>query len=307
VRFRGECLLYRAEVMQFRGKWSDAARDAQDACGLLLSRPVAGAAFYRVGELHRLRGELPEAEAAYTRANECGRKPQPGLSLLRFARGEIDMAASSIRAVLADTHLRAARSRMLPAAVEILLVSGDFDTARAAAAELSEIARAVGTPFLSGTSAQASGAILMNDGDIVAASASLRQACEIWRDLGMPYEEAQSRRLLAAACELRGDREGHRLELDAAQKLLERLKVQPALASAADEATGASHQQAGSLSERELQVLRLLASGKSNRAIGDELFISEKTVARHVSNIFDKVGASSRTAAAAWAFQHHLI
>jgi ATP/maltotriose-dependent transcriptional regulator MalT len=306
VRYRGECLLYRAEVMQFRGHWTEAARDAQDACELLLSRPAAGAAFYRVGELHRLRGEFAGAEAAYTRANECGRKPQPGLSLLRLAQGQIDAAAASIRAVLADTQLRAARTRMLPAAVEILLAAGDIDSGRLAAAELSEIARAVGTPFLSAASAHATGAVVLVDGDITAASVSLRQACAIWRDLGTPYEEAQSCRLMAAVCERRGDLEGQRLELAAAQKLLEQLTAQSRLAHIEQQGRIATHP-SGPLSERELQVLRLLAMGKTNRAIGGELFISEKTVARHVSNIFDKIGVSSRTAATAWAFQHNLI
>jgi len=307
VRYRGECLLYRAEVMQFRGQWTDAARDAQDACELLLSRPAAGAAFYMVGELHRLRGEFAEAEAAYTRANERGRKPQPGLSLLRLAQGQIDTAAASIRAVLADTPLRAARTRMLPAAVEILLAAGEIDSARTAAAELSDIARALPTPFLSAASAHAKGAVHLIDGDIPAASESLRKACAIWRDLGMPYEEAQSCRLLATVCERRGDSEGRRLELDAARKLLAQLNAQPRLVHLEKPSELAPQQSQGPLSERELQVLRLLAAGKTNRAIADELFISEKTVARHISNIFDKVGVSSRTAATAWAFHQHLV
>jgi DNA-binding CsgD family transcriptional regulator len=306
VRYRGECLLYRAEVMQFHGHWTEAARDAQDACDFLESRPIAGGAFYRVGEIHRLRGRFTDAEAAYTRANACGRTPQPGLSLLRLAEGQIDAAAAAIRAALADTPLRAVRTRMLPAAVEILLAGGDLDNARAAAAELSEIARAVGTPFLSAAAAHASGAVAVIEGDIAGASVSLRHACEIWRDLGLPYEEAQTCQLLAAVCGRRGDREGHRLELDAARKLLEQLNAQPRIAPIEEQGRLAAPVP-GSLSARELQVLRLLAAGKTNRAIAEELFISEKTVARHVSNIFDKVGVSSRTAATAWAFHHDLI
>jgi tetratricopeptide (TPR) repeat protein len=110
VRYRGECLLYRAEVMQLRGRWDDAAKDAHDACELLMSRPAAGAAFYRMGEIHRLRGELTEADASYARANERGRKPQPGLSLLRLAQGQIEAAAASIRSVLIDTRAATARA-----------------------------------------------------------------------------------------------------------------------------------------------------------------------------------------------------
>ena len=307
VRYRGECLLYRAEVLQLRGNWNDAARDAQDACELLVSRPAVGAAFYRLGEIHRLRGEFTKAEEAYTRAHERGRKPQPGLSLLRLTQGHADAAAAAIRGVLFDTQARAARARMLAAAVEILLAADDPASAREASAELSEIATSFGAPLLSGASAHATGAVLLSDGDIGAASTSLRQACEIWRDLEMPYEEAQTCVLLAAVCERRGDQDGRRLELDAARRLFTQLNAEPCLARIAEQSKRTTRQSVGSLSEREVQVLRLLAAGKTNRAIADELYISDKTVARHVSNIFDKLGVSSRTGATAWAFQHNLI
>ncbi len=307
VRYRGECLLYRAEVMQLRGKWSDAAQDAQDACELLASRPAAGAAFYSVGEIHRLRGEFASAEAAYTRANERGRKPQPGLSLLRLAQGQIDAAVASIRSVLIDTRLPAARARMLPAAVELLLAAGDLENARAAAAELAEIATAIGAPLLHAASAHATGAARLAAGEIADASMSLREALDIWRDLNMPYEEAQTRLLMAAVCDRRDDQDGRRLELDAARKLFTQLGAEPRLARVADQFDRATHRPAGSLSDREAQVLRLLAAGKTNREIAETLFISEKTVARHVSNIFDKLGVSSRTAATAWAYQHNLV
>jgi DNA-binding CsgD family transcriptional regulator len=307
VRYRGECLLYRAEVMQLRGKWNDAAQDAQDACDLLASRPAAGAAFYRVGEIHRLRGESAKAETAYARANERGKKPQPGLSLLRLAQGQIDAAAASIRGVLLDTRVRAARAGMLAAAVEILLAAGDLENARAAAAELTEIARAIGAPLLQAASAHASGAVRHAEGEITGASTSLREAWEIWRELEMPFEEAQTCLLMAAVCERRGDHDGRRLELDAARKLFEQLNAEPWLARIAAQFERATRQSAGSLSEREAQVLLLLAAGKTNRDIAEALFISEKTVARHVSNIFDKLDVSSRTGAAAWAFQHNLI
>ena len=123
----------------------------------------------------------------------------------------------------------------------------------------------------------------------------------------MPYEEAQTCVLLAAVCERRGDQDGRRLELDAARRLFKQLNAASCLARLAAPSDHTTPQPAGSLSEREVQVLRLLATGKTNRAIAEELFISEKTVARHVSNIFDKLGVSSRTGATAWAFQHNLI
>jgi DNA-binding CsgD family transcriptional regulator len=306
VRYRGECLHYRAEVLQLRGQWNEAARDAEGACELLISRPSAGAAFYRRAEIHRLRGEFTKAEDAYTRAHERGRRPQPGLSLLRLAEGQIDAAAGSLRSVLRDTQPGISRAKLLPAAVEILLAADDVAAARAASAELSEIALAFGAPLLTASSRHAAGAVLLVEGDIEGASTSLRQAVEIWRELEMPYDEAQTCLLLAAVSEKRGDQDGRRLEIDTARRIFTGLRAEPCLARLA-RSERASPQRIGSLSEREAQVLRLLAAGKTNRAIADQLFISEKTVARHVSNIFDKLGVSSRTGATAWAFQHNLI
>jgi DNA-binding CsgD family transcriptional regulator len=307
VRYRGECLLYRAEIMQLRGKWHDAAQDAHTACELLASRPMAGAAFYRVGEIHRLRGEYAQAEAAYARANESGRKPQPGLSLLRLAQGQVHVAAASIRGVLLDTVNRAARARALAAAVEILLAARDLEGARNAAGELAAIAAAIDAPLLHSASMQASGAVLLAAEDVPAASAPLRRAWEGWRELGMPHEEAQTCLLLATVCERRGDQEGRRLELDAARRLFAQLDARHGLARIAQQAKVDPRRAAGALSARESQVLRLIAAGKTNREIAQELFISEKTVARHVSNIFDKLGASSRAGAAALAYQRNLI
>jgi DNA-binding CsgD family transcriptional regulator len=307
VRYRGECLVYRAEVMQLRGKWDAAAQDAQDACDVLVSRPAAGAAFYRVGEIHRLRGEFAKAQAAYARANEFGRKPQPGLSLLRLAEGQIDAAATSIRGVLLDTRARAARATMLAAAVDILLAAGDLENARTAAAELAEIAGTIGAPRLRAASAHATGAVRLAEGEVTGASTSLREAWDIWRDLEMPYEQAQTSLLLASVCERRGDQDGRRLELDVARTLFKQLNAEACLARLAARFERPIRQSAGSLSERESQVLRLLAAGKTNREIAETLFISEKTVARHLSNIFDKLGVSSRTGATAWAYQHNLI
>jgi DNA-binding CsgD family transcriptional regulator/tetratricopeptide (TPR) repeat protein len=307
VRYRGECLQYRAEVLQLRGQWKEAARDAQSACELLMSRPAAGAAFYRSGDIHRLRGEFTKAEEAYARAHEHGRKPQPGLSLLRLAQGQIAAAAAAIRSVLLDTKVRIRRARILPAAVEILLADHDIAGARAASAELSEIALAFGAPMLTAASAHATGAVLFAEGDIEGASTSLQQACEMWRQLEMPYDEAQTCVLLASVCEKRGDEDGRRLETETARRIFAQLKSEPDLARIAGQSNRTSHQRTGPLSEREAQVLRLLAAGKTNRAIADDLFISERTVARHMSNIFEKLGVSSRTGATAWAYQHNLI
>jgi DNA-binding CsgD family transcriptional regulator len=229
------------------------------------------------------------------------------LSLLRLAQGQIDAAAASIRSALLDAQTQITRARMLPAAVEILLAAGDVTTARTASAELSEIALAFGAPMLAAASAHATGAVLLAERDIEGASTSLRQACRTWRELGMPYHEAQTCLLLAAICEKREDQDAYRLEIETARRIFTQLRAEPCLARIAEQSARASHQGISPLSEREAQVLRLLAAGKTNRAIADELYISEKTVARHVSNIFDKLGVSNRTGATAWAFQHKLI
>jgi DNA-binding CsgD family transcriptional regulator len=310
VRYRGECLIYRSELLAWRGDWDAAERDARDASALLTSgqtRPAAGAAFYRLAEVYRLRGQFADAEAEYARANQHGRKPQPGLSLLRLAQGQVDLAAASIRSVIAETTSRAARTRALTAAVEILLVAGDVMQARHAAEELTDIARAVGTPFLSAASASATGAVLLAEGNAAAASTPLRRALDTWRELEIPYEEALTCMRVAAIAAWRGDHDGHRCELENARRLFAQLNIEPALAGICEPSVDGSRPPAGGLSEREAQVLRQLAAGKTNRAIADELFISEKTVARHVSNIFDKIGVSSRAAATAWAYQHHLV
>ena len=219
--------------MQLRGRWDDAAQDAQDACDLLASRPAAGAAFYRVGEIHRLRGEFAKAEAAYTRANERGRKPQPGLSLLRLAQGQIDAAAASIRGVLLDTRVRAARARCLPLPSRSCWPRAISRTRALPPQNCRRSPDTIGAPLLHAASAHATGAVRLAEGEIAGASTSLREAWEIWRDLETPYEEAQTRLLMAAVCERRGDQDGRRLELDAARKLFTQLGAEPCLARVA--------------------------------------------------------------------------
>jgi DNA-binding CsgD family transcriptional regulator/tetratricopeptide (TPR) repeat protein len=310
VRYRGECLIYRAEIEQMRGAWTEAERDAQEACALLSSpepRPAVGAAFYRLGEIHRLRGDFRKAEDAYRQANQYGRKPQPGLALLRLAQGRVDIAASSIRSALAETEQRRTRARLLPVAVEIMVAAEDLETARTAETELSEIARTCGTPFLAAASAHVTGAVLLASAHPVEAMVPLRRAWESWHELEMPFEEAQARVLIATALQQIGDRDSRNIELDAARQLFKHLGAAPAITRTSELLEQPTSRPAGGLSEREVQVLRLVAAGKTNRAIADELYISEKTVARHVSNIFNKLGVSSRAGATALAYQRHLI
>jgi DNA-binding NarL/FixJ family response regulator len=310
VPYRGHCLVRRAEILQLHGAWPDAMQEAERACEWL-SRPppqrAVGAAHYQQAELHRLRGEFARAEEAYRQASQGGREPQPGLALLRLAQGQVDVARSTICRAVDEARERRARSRVLAASVEILLAAGDVQAARSAADELSRIAADLDAPFLRAVSAQASGGVLLDEGHPRAALALLREASSGWRELDAPYEAAQVRVLVGLACRALGDADSAAMELDAARQAFQLLGAAPDIGRVARLLrTGAAKPTAG-LTAREVQVLGLVATGKTNRAIAGELRISEKTVARHVSNIFTKLGLSSRAAATAYAYQHDLL
>lgn len=310
VPFRGQCLVRRSQILSLRGDWSKAMEDVRRACELLSAprdEPAAGAAFYQRAELHRMRGELREAEQAYRRALEAGRKPQPGLALLRLAQGRVHAAETAIRRVLAEVRDRPERARNLAAQVEILLATDDVAGARAAADELSEIAASLDAALIEAVAARSRGAVQLAEGDPVGALESLRGAATAWEELDAPYESARVRVLVGLACHQLGDEDTAAMELDAAQAVFRRLGASPDLARL-EAATGETPaRDTHRLTPRELQVLRLLADGATNRAIGEELFISERTVERHASNIYDKLGVSSRAAATAYAYEHDLL
>jgi DNA-binding NarL/FixJ family response regulator len=253
--------------------------------------------------MHRLRGEFEQAERAYRQANGNGREPIPGLALLRLAEGKVVGAAAAIRR--AATEARGlGRPGVLAAAVEILIAAGDTTAARAASEELTRIAADVRAPVLVAMAAHATGAVLLAEGAASDALAALRPASTGWRRLDMPYDEARSRVLVALARRATGDHDGADLELDAARTVFERLGAQPDLARVAAVVGPAL---APDLTERECEVLRLVAQGKTNREIGSVLVISEHTVARHLQNVFTKLGLSSRTAATAYAYENGIV
>jgi ATP/maltotriose-dependent transcriptional regulator MalT len=295
--------------MALHGAWPDAMDEARRAAERLTAppgRPAAGLAFYQQGELHRLRGELAEAEDAYRQASQWGREPQPGLALLRLAQSQVDTAAAAIRRVVDEASGFVARSRLLPAQVEILLAAGDVTSAGAAAAELAGLTDDLGAPYLTAVAAHAQGAVLLAEGDPRGALAELRRAWRAWQELEVPYEAARVRVLLGLACQELGDRDGAEMELDAARWVFRQLAAAPDLARV-EALSGGAVAGAGGLTARELEVLRLVAAGETNKAIAAELFVSERTVDRHMSNIFAKLGVSSRAAATAHAYQHGLI
>ena len=305
VAHRGECMVHRAEIAQFRGAWADAMDELTQACVRLTDPPGqrgASAAFYQQGELHRLRGEFEKAEQLYRTANEEGRVPQPGLALLRFAQGRLDAAAASIRNAVDESRNSPHRPRILGAYVEIMLAGGDASAARSAADELCAIAGASPVPFLRATAAHASGSVALAEGNARGALVLLREALSAWRGLDAPYETARTRELIAQAHRALGDVDSATMELDAAMRGFEQLGASSDVARITPGQTASSSGTA--LTTRELEVLRLIATGKTNRAIAASLGISEKTVARHVSNIFMKLGVSSRSAATAYAYEH---
>jgi len=310
VPYSGQCLVRRAEILQLHGAWPDALDEARRACERFLQgspQPATGAAFYQRAELHRLRGELGDAEEAYRQAGRYGRKPQPGLAQLRLAEGQIDAAKAAIGRAVDEAPSRTTRSRLLPAHVEIMLAAGDVQAAESGADELAEIAAALDAPLLHAVAAHARGAVLLAQGDAGAALAALRQAWTTWQEIDVPYEGARARVLIALACRALGDEDAAEMELDAARWVLQRLGAGSDVARVEALSRTAAPKAAGGLSAREAQVLRLVATGKTNRAIAAELFISERTVERHVSNIFIKLDVSSRAAATAYAYEHQLV
>jgi DNA-binding NarL/FixJ family response regulator len=306
VPFRGNCLVHRCEIFQLQGAWADARDSARQACEWLAGPPAwdaLGSAYYQLAEIQRLQGELAEAEESYRQASLAGRDPEPGMSLLRLAQGRVDLALPAIRRALDEVEDPIARSRLLPACVEVLLEAGDVGSARAAADELAGIAEQLDAAFLHALAAEASGAVLLAEGDPRAALPTLRAAQRSWRELEAPHQAARVRVRVGVACREIGDGGSAELEFEAARRALEELGARPDLERLARLSGSA---RPGGLSRREVEVLALVAAGKTNRAIAAELVISEKTVARHVSNIFTKLELSSRAEATGYAYKHGL-
>jgi len=305
VLFKGICRVHRAQVMQLKGAWTDAEDEASRVCADIahIHAGVAAEGHYQLGEIRRLRGDLEGADDAYREAHRLGRDPQPGLAQLRLAQGRTDAAAKAISSALAGVTNPLARARLLPAQVEIAIAADDHRAATTAADELGEIASAYGSSGLEAAATLARGAVLLADGRTADAVETLRSACAAWQDLEAPYDCARVRVLLARAYRALGDNEAATRELDAARTVFEHLGADLDAKAVSDQGRVARPKR---LTEREVEVLALLAAGNTNRQIADELVLSQKTIARHVSNIFTKLGVTTRTAAAWFAFENGL-
>jgi DNA-binding NarL/FixJ family response regulator len=297
--------------MQLGGAWCEATDEIRQVSERRTNADpeVFGDACYQEAELLRLRGDFEKAERAYRLASENGCDPQPGLALLRLVQRQKERAVSAIRRVLSTTTVKWRRARLLPAFIEIMLSAGQIDEARVACQELEGIARDFGTEIIGAMAAHARGAVLVAEGDHRGAIEPLRRALGVWQRAKAPYIAARIRVLLGDALFALGDHDGAELERAAARKVFEELGAAPDLTAldAAHEAASTGRPALHKLSRRELEVLRLLASGKTNKAIARTLFVSERTVDRHVSNIFTKIGVATRAAATAFAYEHKLV
>ena len=310
VAFSGICMVHRSEILQMNGDWSKSISQAQNAFRHLagtVDRDAAAAARYQEADICRLRGEFAAAERAYRESSYLGHEPQPGLALLRLAQGRGKQAAASIRRVLGAHANSLQRARFLPAFVEIMLAAEATEEAAWGSSELEAIADRFGTDVLQAMALHARGAVALAAGDAAAAFEPLRQSFSIWQRLEAPYLAARVRVLVARACLALGDEEGATLECDAARAVFEKLGAAPDLADQVLVGRATRRDHPHGLSRRELEVLRLIATGKTNRLIADELGLSGKTIDRHVGNIFDKLDVSSRAAATAYAYRARLL
>jgi ATP/maltotriose-dependent transcriptional regulator MalT len=300
--FPGICRVHRAGVLKRKGDLEEAEREAARACEELAHSHMlnSAAAYIEVGDIRRRLGHLDESEAAFAQAQEISGGPCAPLALLRLAQGRVDVARSIISGCVNDTTNPPSRAALLPVHVHVLIAAGDLDTACDACAELDDIVATYGNPEYAAAALSTRGRLQLAQGDATGACDTLRQAVERWRELNVPYELATARTLLGQALRESGDEAAALESFAAAAQLFDQLGAR------FDEQLSAPVRPAG-LTEREVEVLQLVAAGKTNNEIAADLYLSAKTVSRHLSNIFTKIGVTSRAAATAFAFEHGLV
>jgi ATP/maltotriose-dependent transcriptional regulator MalT len=307
VPFTGQLAVHRGQILRLRGAFGEALAEYEGACRRYAAsgaEAAAGFAMSESGDVLRIRGAYPRAETCYEQASGYGYEPQPGLALLWLARGRLPAAGAAVRRLLAETQGPVQRSRMLPAAVEVLVATDSGDEAEAAAAELTKIAEDFGCSGLRAMAAYCAGLVALASGDADRALPQARQARQLWSDLQAPYEVARARVLVGRAFRDLGDEDSATAELTGALRTFADLGAS-ACRQEVEKLLGRNVP--GGLTQRELEVLRLVAAGNSNNVIAQQLVLSEKTVARHLSNIFVKLEVPSRTAAVAYAREHDLL
>ncbi len=310
IPFRGQCLVRRAEILQFHGDWDHALEGTDRACALLTrppGEPAAAEAFYRRAELSRLLGNFEDAEGYYQEASRLGRNPQPGLALLRMTQGKLGAAVTSIRNTIKETTDPNSLSELLPGAIKVMIAGNHLSEAGDAEHRLNEIAAAFDSPYLTAMDAHSKGSLFFAKGNFQFALEQLQKASKIWNWLRLPYEGAMTRELKGLVYGKLDDKDNSETELLAAQWNFEQLKAVPDFKRVSQLLDKKKKYRTHGLTLREVQVLQVLAAGKSNKFIASELFISERTVDRHVSNIYHKIHVSSRVEAASFALKENLL
>ena len=308
VLFTGICRVHQAQLLTVSGAWEQAEREASRVCTDLQGIQVESLAeaHYAVGEVRLRQGDLAGAEFALEEADRLGRDPQPALALVRLAHGHPERAKAMLDVALAARAGRPlVRAPLLAALVEVTLDGGELEPAKKAAEELAVIAASFRTEVLRARGLQAAGGVLVAEDRCAEALPVLREACRVWQDLDAPYDAARVRLLLARACNALSDTDSATRALDAAAEVFERLGAKLDMRKL--EMLRRGPRLPDGLTEREAEVLALVAAGQTNRQIAEALVISHKTVARHLSNIFVKCGLATRAAATAYAFEHGLL
>lgn len=305
ISYSGQCEAYRAQLLLLHGD-ADAASEAATAAEERLRAGDFTAGYvanYQLAEVRRLRGEFRAADEHYRRAAATGWDPQPGWALLRVAQGEPGAAQTMLRRAVAGAD-EGTRRRLLPALVEVELAAGDLEAARRAARDLRGLRPGESVPLLAATIESADARLALAEDDATGALEAAGSAASSWAALDIPYEAARCRVLRAQAHLALGRADAAAADLDAAGRVFAQLGARPALAEV-DRLLG--RRSTGALTEREVEILRLVSTGLTNRGVAERLTLSEKTVARHLSNIFAKLGISSRSAATSYAYEHGLV